>query len=264
MSASASPSEHVAVNYDALMGPVMFEAYAKETATRIPPSRYLLEIGAGTGRVTAHLLSKIAEGGRLLATDLNDDMLEVAMAKIKDPRVIFAVADAHDLPYDDREFDNIVCQYVAMFFKDRGLAYSEFKRVLKPGGSLVMAVWGSTTQNPWGTVAQDAANHFLPEDQKIESMSKPFSYCDEIEVTADLYAAGFEKVSTDWVHKEFRTDKARDFMEGMFKGSLLTSALEERGHTDVEHMIDFAAQKFREKFGNPAVSTMSTLYITAR
>ncbi len=71
-------------NYHEGLGPMFFEPYARDTAARVAleGGGRLLEIAAGTGIVTRHLLTRLPEGGRLVATDLGEPMLEVARANI--------------------------------------------------------------------------------------------------------------------------------------------------------------------------------------
>ncbi|MBS1718018.1 MAG: class I SAM-dependent methyltransferase [Armatimonadetes bacterium] len=264
MSVSASFSGSVPQNYDTYMGPVMFEPYAVETARRVPVAKDVLEIAAGTGRVTAHLAAKLPEGGRLVASDLNNDMLEVARKRISHPGVVFDVADAHALPYKDGEFDQIICQYAAMFFKDRIQAFSEFRRVLKPDGTMWMTVWGSMEQNAWVGAAQESANHFLPEDKKINVLFVPYSYNDEAQIESDLKEAGWKDVAFEWVEKEFRVESPSEYLKGVFQGSPLTAALADRGVEDMTPMMEMAERQLIERFGNPVVTSMWTLYIEAK
>jgi ubiquinone/menaquinone biosynthesis C-methylase UbiE len=84
--------------YDRHMGPVLFEPYARDLAARIPAgTRRILEVAAGTGRVTEQLLATLPADGELRATDLNPAMIEQGRRRISDPRVTWEVADAQAL-----------------------------------------------------------------------------------------------------------------------------------------------------------------------
>ena len=72
---------------------------------------------------------------RLIATDLNPPMLEIARKKFRpDEPVEFQQADAMALPLADASFDVVVCQFNVMFFPDKEKSYSEAYRVLAPAG----------------------------------------------------------------------------------------------------------------------------------
>ncbi|MBL0214440.1 MAG: class I SAM-dependent methyltransferase, partial [Myxococcales bacterium] len=114
--------------YDRHLGPVLFEPYAIEIARRLAPgTARVLEIAAGTGRVSRHLLSALPPTGRLLATDLNEPMLSRAAQVITDPRVTWSAADAQALPFGDGEFDAVVCQFGLMFVPDKPRAVREMR-----------------------------------------------------------------------------------------------------------------------------------------
>jgi len=99
-------------NYDRGLGPILFADYADYTAGLVAgyaPSR-VLETGAGTGIVTRRLRDLLPATTRLIATDLNPSMLEVARKKFRaDEPIEFQHADAMALPFADASFDVVVC-----------------------------------------------------------------------------------------------------------------------------------------------------------
>jgi ubiquinone/menaquinone biosynthesis C-methylase UbiE len=50
-----------------------------------------------------------------------------------------------NMPFRDEEFDAVVCQFGAMFFPDKPKAFSEARRVLKPGG-IFSSMYGTKSQ----------------------------------------------------------------------------------------------------------------------
>src|SRR5262249_46580178 len=124
--------------YERHLGPVLFEPYARDVALRLPAgTKRVLEIAAGTGRVTRRLLEVLAPDAVLVATDLNEPMLDVAKQHITDARVQWQAADAQALPFGDAGFDAVVCQFGLMFVPDKIAALREMHRVLRPGGTLL-------------------------------------------------------------------------------------------------------------------------------
>ena len=104
------------------------------------PSR-VLETGAGTGIVTRRLRDLLPATTRLVATDLNPPMLDIARKKFHPDELIeFQQADAMALPFADASFDAVVCQFGAQFFPDKEKSYREAHRVLAPGGRYVFSV----------------------------------------------------------------------------------------------------------------------------
>ena len=107
------------------------------------PGRTVLELGAGTGRLTGLL---VQDGHDVHATDPDAAMLEVLAASL--PGVRTSCAGAEELPVPDRSVDVVVCaQSFDRFETDRALP--EIARVLKPGGHLAL-VWNQTYRRiPW-------------------------------------------------------------------------------------------------------------------
>ena len=131
--------------YERYLVPLIFEPYAADLANRLA-SRSLarvLEIAAGTGVVTRHLASALPESVSIVATDLNQSMLDMASAIGTTRTVVWRQADAMHLPFPDGTFDAVVCQFGVMFFPDKSKAYSEVRRVLRHGGVFVFNVVGS-------------------------------------------------------------------------------------------------------------------------
>ncbi len=111
----------------------------------------VLDIATGTGE-PGLTIAGIAKKGKVIATDLSDDMLGVAakIAKTRGlPNFETRMADACELPFPDAFFDAISCRMGFMFFPDMQLAANEMVRVLKPGGKMAASVWGTADKNPW-------------------------------------------------------------------------------------------------------------------
>src|SRR5574337_730938 len=129
--------------------PLIFEPYATDLTSRLRsrnPSR-ILEIAAGTGVVTRALAAALHESASIVATDLNQAMLDQAAATGTARPVEWRQADALALPFGDGAFDAVVCQFGAMFFPDKSRAFSEARRVLKPGGLFIFNVWDRIAEN---------------------------------------------------------------------------------------------------------------------
>ncbi|MGB8856690.1 MAG: class I SAM-dependent methyltransferase, partial [Burkholderiales bacterium] len=135
--------------YEYYMVPLIFEPYALDLAGRLAMRRVarVLEIAAGTGVVTRRLASALPENVAIIATDLNQAMLDLA-AQIGTQRPVeWRQADAMQLPFEDAAFDAVVCQFGAMFFPEKSKAYSEARRVLRPDGVFLFNVWDRIEEN---------------------------------------------------------------------------------------------------------------------
>ena len=115
----------------------------------------VLDVASGTGE-PGLTIATMLRGGRVVATDLAEGMLEVALENatnrgINNFEVI--AGDVCELPFPDNYFDAISCRMGFMFFPDMLLAAKEMARVLKPGGRIAATVWSEPEKNLWaGTI----------------------------------------------------------------------------------------------------------------
>src|ERR1043166_1178366 len=97
--------------YESYLVPLIFEPYAIDLANRLKerPLSRILEAAAGTGVVTRALDAALPDDVAIVATDLNQPMLDQAAATGTKRSVEWRQADAMALPFDDASFDAVVC-----------------------------------------------------------------------------------------------------------------------------------------------------------
>jgi alcohol dehydrogenase class IV/ubiquinone/menaquinone biosynthesis C-methylase UbiE len=142
--------------YDRNLGPAWFDRFAEDLAARLPrkPAGDVLEIACGTGLVTKWLRARLDPAVRLVATDLNEPMLDYARKKYASLSGIdWKPADALALPFADATFGAAACGFGIMFVPDPPKAMREIRRVLEPGAPFVFNVWDRFEENPrrWRT-----------------------------------------------------------------------------------------------------------------
>lgn len=127
-----------APRYDKMMG--FFERRVLGTGHRewvcSRATGEVLEVAVGTGLN----LPLYAPDVKLSATDLSPEMLALAHRRASDlgRDVELREADAHALPFENESFDSVVCTYALCNIPDDRLAIHEMKRVLRPGGRLLL------------------------------------------------------------------------------------------------------------------------------
>jgi SAM-dependent methyltransferase len=179
--------------YQSHLVPLIFEPYAADMAGRLsarPPNR-LLEVAAGTGAVTRKLASALPPSTSIVASDLNQPMLEQAVATGTSRPVEWRRADALDLPFEDGAFDVVVCQFGAMFFPDKPKAFAEARRVLRPGGTFLFTVWDRIEENDFADTVTSALAEQFPTDPPRFLSRTPHGYTDAAAIQRDLAAGGF-------------------------------------------------------------------------
>jgi SAM-dependent methyltransferase len=96
----------------------------------------VLDVGAGTGRMTAILLQKVGCDGRVVAADISDGML--LRARENNPAAVYACTDVCELAFVENIFDKIVCFSTFPHIVRPLCALKEMHRVVKPGGRLLI------------------------------------------------------------------------------------------------------------------------------
>lgn len=256
----------VAALYESHMVPMLFAPYAAEMAQRVAahPTRDLLEIAAGTGAVTAELLRQLPGANSIIATDLNQAMLDVAATKLGDSRLQFRSCDAQNLPFADASFDAVVCQFGAMFFPDRLAAYREARRVLREGGTYFLSVWDDLESNPFAAVVHEAVAGCFPDNPPGFFRRTPHGYFDVAAITATLREAGFTSVRSERLALPCRAPSAAHVAHAFCQGTPLRNEIEARAPERLGEVTGVAAVALRKAFGDgPVVTTMRAIFFEA-
>jgi SAM-dependent methyltransferase len=253
--------------YDQHLGPIIFEPYAADLARRAAAAKAanVLEIASGTGVSTVALRADLPQATRIVATDLNQAMLDIAKDKLASAvNVEFKQADALALPFGDETFDLITCQFGVMFFPDKPAAYAEARRVLKPGGTMIFNVWGAMNANPFAEIAHADAIHFFP-DNPPQFYLTPFGYADPARVRADLRAGGFADVQDEIVRFDQEVADWRHFATGLIYGNPMIVDIQASKTVKADDMVAAIAAELEKRFGQaPAQMPLEARVYRAR
>jgi SAM-dependent methyltransferase len=242
--------------YDEYMVPLIFEPYAADLASRVAirqPS-CLLEIAAGTGVVTRHLAKALAPEVRIVATDLNQAMLDRAAAVGTSRPVDWRQADAMHLPFGDESFDVVVCQFGVMFFPDKPKAFAEAKRVLRPGGTFIFNVWDTIEHNEFAAAVTFALREMFPADPPRFMVRTPHGYSDTEVIARHLAEGGFasQPIVTTLAAKS-RAASPKIPAIAYCQGTVLRSEIETRNPSGLVQATDAAVAEIGKRFGHGAV-----------
>ncbi|MER6948928.1 class I SAM-dependent methyltransferase [Nonomuraea sp. NPDC000554] len=109
------------------------EPFIREIVDALPVGE-ALDAACGTGRIAAYLAGR---GHRVRGVDSSPDMLEWARRRV--PQAEFQLGDLSSLPVPDGSVDLVVCSLALTHVPALGPMLTEFARVLRPGGHLVIA-----------------------------------------------------------------------------------------------------------------------------
>ena len=246
--------------YNDYMVPLIFEPYAADLTSRLAsrsalhPLGRVLEIAAGTGVVTRKLAASLTESVSIVATDLNQAMLDLASSVGTARPVEWRQADAMQLPFDDAVFDAVVCQFGVMFFPDKAKAFSEARRVLKPGGVFLFNAWDRIEESEFAHTVSEAMASFFPADPPRFMARTPHGYHDVAVIAQDLKQAGFSKsLQITTVAARSQAASARIPAVAFCQGTPLRSEIEARDKSSLAEATDVAEEALAQRFGRGAV-----------
>ncbi len=242
--------------YDTYLVPLIFEPYAADLVQRLS-SRSLsqvLEIAAGTGVVTRALASGLPETVSIVATDLNQAMLDHACAVGTNRSVEWRQADAMQLPFQDATFDAVVCQFGVMFFPDKSKSFSEARRVLRPGGVFIFNAWDRIVENEFADAVTSALEYLFPKDPPRFLARTPHGYHDRRVIERDLANGGFTtSARIDTIEARSRAASPRIPAIAYCQGTPLRNEIETRDAARLGEATDIAAEAIGKRFGRGAV-----------
>jgi SAM-dependent methyltransferase len=243
--------------YETYLVPLIFEPYAVDLANRVaarPSLTRVLEVAAGTGVATRALASVLPERVAIVATDLNPSMLDHASTLGTSRPVEWRQADGLQLPFPDASFDAVVCQFGVMFFPDKSQAFSETRRVLRPGGVFIFSVWDRIEENEFAETVTTALEGMFPGDPPRFMARIPHGYYEQPAIGRDLASGGFvASAEIDTVAARSRAQSSRGPAIAYCQGTPLRSEIEARGPSRLAEATDVAAEAIAERFGREAV-----------
>jgi ubiquinone/menaquinone biosynthesis C-methylase UbiE len=201
------------------------------------PGETILELAAGPGDTGYAAAPLIGEEGRLISTDFSPEMVEVARrrgAELGLTNVDHFQMDAENLDLEDDSVDGVICRFAYMLMADPAAALAETRRVLRPGGHLVLAVWRGPEKNPWVAIAAGVlvARGLAPPNEP--GAPGAFTMAADERVRSLLAEAGFAEVRIDDVPIVFRANDVDDYVSsaretgGMFARAWENASEDER------------------------------------
>lgn len=244
-------SGNIPKNYDAGLGPMFFEPFAIDMALRLnelKPEK-ILELAAGTGRLTRLLPSVAAENATIIASDINPSMVAFGKDKTENEKINWQIIDALTLPFNDNVFDCVVVQFGVMFYSDKVKAFKEVFRVLKPGGTFIFNCWDTIKNNPMANIVNQTLQYFYPVDTPA-FYSIPFSYYNEEIIRNDLDAAGFKNANIEMVSLTGYSNSPEAAANGLINGTPTVTAIEEKDADMLPLIMKYLSDQIQDEFGS--------------
>ncbi|MDZ7758135.1 class I SAM-dependent methyltransferase [Rhodohalobacter sp.] len=121
----------------------------------LQPGEVVLETSCGTGLVTFRAAKGVGKDGKIVATDLSEVMVDIARKeseKLKIDNITFHRMDAEQLQFNEELFDKAICCLGLMYFPYPLKGLKEMHRLLKPGGTAAVSIWGERKNCGWAEI----------------------------------------------------------------------------------------------------------------
>ena len=124
------------------------------------PGEAVLDCATGTGDLAIAFRKAVEPGGRVVGTDFTPEMIE--LARIKDRRIEFEVADVTALRFANAEFDIVSISFGIRNVGDPEGGIAEMARVVRPGGRVMILEFGQPPNRVFGAMYDAYRKHVLP------------------------------------------------------------------------------------------------------
>ncbi len=224
--------------YEQFFVPALFAEWPAHVleAANVQSGDSVLDVACGTGVLARTAVDIIGPNGSVVGVDINEGML--AVARQKAPDITWKVAPAEALPFETGIFDCVVSQFGLMFFENQIEAITEMSRVLRPGGTMAVAVWDSLVATPgYAVVAEVLDKMFGP--KAAQSIQAPYSLGDTEKLTSLFAEAGMDDITIHTVTGQARFASIEAWIYTDIKGWTLAGVIDDAGY---ERLKQYAPQ----------------------
>lgn len=156
------------------------------------PGERVLDVACGTGIVARLASEAVGNSGTVSGLDINPGMLAVARsATPAGMEIEWHEASADSMPFPESSFDAVLCQMGLQFMPDKHAALNEMRRVLAPGGRLILNMPGPTPE--LFLIMGEAFEHHVG-TEAAGFVKQVFSLYDTEEIQSLLHDAGFSNI----------------------------------------------------------------------
>jgi SAM-dependent methyltransferase len=177
----------------------------------LTPGLTVLELASGPGDVGLAVAAALGDRGTVIMSDRSPAMVEAARRAVTTAgvsNVELQVLDAESIALADASVDRVVCRFAYMLVADPAAAFRETRRILRPGGRLAFAVWGTAAQNEWATTLWDVLERLTDLPPTPPGAPGMFALGEREAVAGLLDGAGLdliavEPIAVEWSYPDF-------------------------------------------------------------
>jgi SAM-dependent methyltransferase len=163
--------------------PVLDRWYGEATRqmldlARIRPGQRILDIAAGAGEPAVSAAKRVGPGGYVLATDISEGIVELALQVARErglAQIETRAMDGEKLDLADASFDAVLCRLGLMYMPHPVTALREWRRALEAGGRVAVAVFSTPDRNAWGAMPASIIRRRAQLPPPVPGQPGPFS-----------------------------------------------------------------------------------------
>jgi ubiquinone/menaquinone biosynthesis C-methylase UbiE len=253
--------DNIAEGYDKLLTPRNMPL-AESALQRVDlrSGMRLLDVAPGTGALS---IPAARLGAQVLAADISPRMIERLVARAREEglsNLEGRVMDGHALDLEDDTFDISASQFGVMLFPDLPRGLSELARVTRPGGRVLMVVFGPVQKVEFLTFFVGAIKAVVPDSTgpPMDPPPLPFQVSEPEVLRQRLTEAGLNDVSVETVTDEFEVPSGQEFFEAITHsnpiGAMLVADLTGEQKVAVVRTLD---GMFQERSGGSGPAVLS-------
>jgi len=182
--------------YDTYWVPAVLEPFARGLAARVEEGSRVLDLSTGTGLVAGFAAAAAGADGEVVGLDPTPELLDAARAKrFSGASVRWFEGSGEEMPFDDGEFDVVLCHQGLQYVTDREATFAEIARVLRSGGLFHAGTWSSAeNQHAYGFMEDELAECFGPDQKPVHAWS--FGGLSELRRLAEQAGFTVERLET--------------------------------------------------------------------
>lgn len=189
----------------------------------------ILDLATGPGEPAMSLARLVGPEGSVLGVDLSERMVELATQVSRERHLDnaeFRVMDAEHLALPDASFDAVVSRFGFQIFTNPEAVAREAHRVLRPGGRIVVAVWGTAEKVP-GLHALVGPMLEYAEPDETGYLPTPYELGGPGEMAALLETVGFHDAREERRTHDFVVASEDEYLEAMLQGTPMGHSVRE-------------------------------------
>jgi SAM-dependent methyltransferase len=200
--------------------PVLDRWYGEATRqmldlARVRPGQRILDVAAGAGEPAVSAAERVGPGGHVLATDISEGIVELARQVARErglEQVETRAMDGEQLDLPDASFDAVLCRLGLMYMPHPVTALSEWRRALRAGGRVAVAVFSTPERNSWGAIPASIIRRRAQLPPPVPGQPGPFSLGAPGVLEGIFRQAGFADAEIRAVPVPHRTTSAAEYV----------------------------------------------------